>query len=97
MQNATPMTVTLPDGQHMVLFSATSCEPGKQCSQHNSLCMGSDVKIQGLRFIEKVDPGKKRAVAVQNLLAWLHLPVSPASHTREKDKQALNYSYCAIG
>ena len=89
------MTVTLPDGQHVVLFSATSCEPGKQCSQHNSLCMGSDVKIQG--SIEKADPGKKRAVAVQNLLAWLHLQVSPASLTREKDKQALNYSYCAIG
>ena len=36
MQNATPMTVTLSDGEHEVLFSATSCEPGKQLdSWHN--------------------------------------------------------------
>ena len=35
MQNATPMTVTLSSEEHAVLFSATSCEPGKQCSQPN--------------------------------------------------------------
>ena len=35
MQNATPMTVTLSNEQHAVLFSATSCEPGKQYSQPN--------------------------------------------------------------
>ena len=30
MQNPTPMTVTVSDREHEVLFSATSCEPGKQ-------------------------------------------------------------------
>ena len=36
MQNATSMTVTLSDGEHEVLFSATSCDPGKQLdSWHN--------------------------------------------------------------
>ena len=34
MQNATPMTVTLSDGEHEVLFSATSCEPGKQLDSY---------------------------------------------------------------
>ena len=32
-QNATRMTVTLSNKEHAVLFSATSCEPGKECSQ----------------------------------------------------------------
>ena len=35
MQNATSMTVTLSNEQHAVLFSATWCEPGKQCSEPN--------------------------------------------------------------
>ena len=29
MQSATPVNVTLPNGMHQVLFSATSCTPGK--------------------------------------------------------------------
>ena len=33
MQNATPMNVKLCNGQHLVLFSATSCEPGKQSAK----------------------------------------------------------------
>ena len=37
MQSATPMNVTLPNGQHQVLFSATSCDPGKLYSWPSSI------------------------------------------------------------